>query len=134
MKPNKELDQLAASLAEQVVRRGDGSLEWAAHRIRNAFRIYEERLEDLAAKSEPKSPISSYGDRGREEHRTHNLKTWTGYGRGCDVCGGGFDVDTFMTLSIGSHRAKLMIDLCLPCTKRLAGSVDARLEDKRRKS
>ena len=56
----------------------------------------------------------------------------TGYGSGCDICDGGFEVKTFMTLRIGNYKANLFIDLCLPCTKRLANVVDARLEDGRR--
>lgn len=130
-----ELDQTAASVAEQIARyrdRGDIFLDAATHRVRRALECFEELVQHLADKSEPKSPLGSFGAAGREDHRTHNLKTWTGYGFGCDVCGGGYDTKSFMTLSIGSHKARLLIDLCLPCTKRLSSVVDARIEDRRR--
>lgn len=131
---HNELDRLAESVAEQISRyrdRGDIFLDAATHRVRRAFDFFEDLFQHLAAKSESKSPLGSYGHAGREDHRTHNLRTWPGCGFGCDICGGGFDTKSFMSLSIGSHKAKLLVDLCLPCSKRLSSVVDARLEDRR---
>lgn len=130
-----ELDQLAASVAEQMSRymdRRDIFLDAATHRVRRALEFFEDIFQHLAAKSEPKSPLGSFGHAGREDHRTHNLRSWPGCGFGCDICGGGFDTRTFMTLSVGSHKARLLIDFCLPCTKRISAVVEARIEDRRR--
>jgi hypothetical protein len=129
-----ELDDLAASLAEQVSRYTgrDQFVKFATGRIRNGLRVIEERVESLAGKSEPKSPIVSYTEKGRREHRTHYLKSWTGYGSGCDVCGGGYDIQTFMSLAIGSHKARLSVDLCKTCARRLLNIIEARFDDRRR--
>jgi hypothetical protein len=135
-KISKELDQVAASVAEQIsrFRRRDDTnifLEVATHRVRSALNYYENTIEAITRKSEAKSPSSGTAEFGREESRTRNLRTRPGYGWDCDICHGGFECKTFMTLSIGSYKGRLLLDLCIACTRRLSAVVDARLEDGR---
>jgi hypothetical protein len=130
-----ELSELAASLAEQVARnRGDENfVESAASRIEHGLQGLEERIAALAARSEPNSPICGYAAAGRQEHRTHYMRSWNGYGWGCDVCGGDHtNIPVFMGLWIGSHKARISLDLCKTCAKRLLNIIEARFEDKRR--
>ena len=131
-----EVTRTASSVAEEISRfldRPDIFVNVAAERIERALDFYEDLVAQIAAKSVPNPKGPSYTLRGREAHRNYELKTYTGYGTGCDICGGGFDTPTFMSLRIGSWKARLFIDLCRPCAKRLSSCVDARLEDGRRK-
>jgi hypothetical protein len=111
-----------------------GASLWAPGRIAalgwSSFLAFHRRWECDVLR-EPKSPLSAYALKGRQEHRTHNLRTMNGYGLGCDICGGDFNTRTFMTLSLGFYKARILVDFCEVCAKRLSAIVDARLEDRR---
>lgn len=99
-----------------------------AKEISNGFEELEQRVLMIEFKSIPKNGRFGFTGTARTALRAGNIRSRRGYGDGCDTCGG--LVATFMTLTIGGWKARLTLDLCEPCAKRLAAVVDARLEDR----
>lgn len=101
--------------------------KWLVRDLRRGFEELEQRVMEIEDKSLPENRRSGFTGPLRNALRAEGIRSRRGFGDGCDTCGG--PVKTFMSLTIGGWKARLVFDLCEPCAKRLAAVVDARLED-----
>lgn len=138
MNMHRELDELSRVLAEEICRARHDSPErfqlWVENCVRHALHRIDAKVDSIAARSIPGSPICGYTATGRARHRAQYIRSETGFGFGCDVCGGCHnDIATDLTLRLGSHKFSVTVDLCRECALRVVETIEARLFDGRRK-